>query len=132
MLLFPPTLSVKPVFLFIPVRVRDMVMVADGEPLKGEWSKGEYRCSKCNSVLFRSDDKFESGTRWPSFRKAVKGAVECREDFSMGMHRMEIVCGKCGLHLGHVFDDGRACGDAHPGAGSRYCVLSSSLKFGKK
>jgi len=102
------------------------------EPLKDEWRKGEYRCSKCNALLFRSGDKFDSCTFWPSFRRGASGAVEFRDDHSGNMHRTEIVCRKCGFHLGHVFDDGRQSGDSHPKAGKRFCVLSSSLKFRAK
>ncbi|MCL6089304.1 MAG: peptide-methionine (R)-S-oxide reductase [Candidatus Marsarchaeota archaeon] len=102
------------------------------EPLKDEWRKGKYCCARCGSLLFRSDDKFESCTFWPSFRKEAGGAVEFREDLSHGMRRVEIICKKCGLHLGHVFDDGLQTGDEHPDAGRRFCVLSSSLSFRAK
>lgn len=102
------------------------------EPYTDNWEKGMYRCPKCNAGLFESSAKFKSGTRWPSFRKAIPGAVSTRPDNSLGMERMEILCSKCGNHLGHVFDDGKICGDDHPEAGMRYCVLSSTLKFEKK
>ena len=62
----------------------------------------------------------------------MKNGVETKPDFSNFMHRTELLCRKCKNHLGHVFDDGKLCGDAHPEAGKRYCILSSTLKFEKK
>jgi peptide-methionine (R)-S-oxide reductase len=90
---------------------------------------GSYECRKCSAPLFDSDAKFESGTRWPSFRRAIDGAVSSRLDTSEGLRRTEILCARCGAHLGHVFPDGRLHGDVHPEAGDRYCVLSASLEF---
>jgi len=95
------------------------------------WDKGSFKCAKCGADLFDSEAKFKSGTRWPSFRQAKPGAISTRPDNSLGMHRTEILCAKCGQHLGHVFDDGDLLGDTHPEAGKRFCVLSESLAFNK-
>ena len=107
-------------------------MVVDVETYAKFSGKGVYRCAKCGARLFGSGAKFDSGTRWPSFRREEKGGVTTRMDYSLGMARVEILCKRCGRHLGHVFDDGKACDDRHKKAGKRFCVLSSALKFEEK
>ncbi len=84
--------------------------------------EGLYRCAACENPLFRSTDKYDSGTGWPSFTEPVSpDAVRLEEDRSYGMRRVEVLCGNCGSHLGHLFDDGPAP------TGQRYCMNSISL-----
>jgi peptide-methionine (R)-S-oxide reductase len=86
--------------------------------------KGTYLCAGCGNELFSSDTKFDSKSGWPSFwEKLSKESVEFRSDTSYGMKRTEVLCRKCGGHLGHVFDDG-----PKP-TGLRYCINSVALDF---
>jgi len=88
------------------------------------FADGMYRCRACGNDLFTSDSKFESGCGWPSFDNQVsEDAVITERDTSHGMIRTEILCGNCGSHLGHVFNDGPT------ETGLRYCVNSNSLAF---
>mgnify|MGYP001600786236 FL=1 len=90
--------------------------------------KGMYRCAVCGQELFSSDTKFDSGTGWPSFTEPVnREHVILREDTTVGMSRVEVLCKKCGAHLGHVFDDG-----SQDRGGKRYCVNSISLDLKKE
>ena len=88
---------------------------------------GVYRCAACGNELYQSDTKFESGSGWPSFYEPIRpDAVEFIEDRSFGMARTEVRCGRCGSHLGHVFDDA-----PQTPSGQRFCMNSLALDFEK-
>lgn len=89
---------------------------------------GVYKCAVCETELFSSDTKFDSGTGWPSFTEPVNlENVELKQDDSYGMYRTEVLCKKCGAHLGHLFDDG-----PKETGGKRYCINSVCLDLDKK
>jgi peptide-methionine (R)-S-oxide reductase len=89
---------------------------------------GTYNCVACGQPLFSSETKYESGSGWPSFWDVIEaGNVELKQDFSHGMRRIEVVCSRCGSHLGHLFDDG-----PEETTGQRYCINSLALSFEKK
>ncbi len=93
-----------------------------------EHAAGVYRCAACDTPLFDSDAKFDSGSGWPSFTAPVaRENVEEHEDRTFGMRRVEVVCSHCGGHLGHVFDDG-----PRDAGGLRYCINSAALKLEPK
>ena len=88
------------------------------------WEEGAYHCRGCGELLFQSDTKFDAGCGWPSFdRPATEGVVKEARDTSHGMIRTEVLCQKCGGHLGHVFPDGPT------ETGQRYCINSLSIKL---
>lgn len=92
-----------------------------------EHAKGMYKCAACGAELFSSDTKFESGTGWPSFTDPANlENIELRPDDSLGMRRTEVICKKCGSHLGHLFDDG-----PKDKGGKRYCINSACLTLEK-
>jgi peptide-methionine (R)-S-oxide reductase len=106
----------------------DVLRHAGTEPpfssgLLEEHRKGKFVCAGCGQELFESSTKFDSGTGWPSFWKPIKGAVIERSDKSLDEERTEILCARCGGHLGHVFDDG-----PKP-TGLRYCMNGVAMKF---
>ena len=92
-------------------------------PLNAEKREGRFLCAACQTELFDSATKYESGSGWPSFYAPKEGAVATTEDRSLGMRRVEVHCARCGGHLGHVFPDG-----PKP-TGLRYCMNGAALKF---
>ena len=91
-----------------------------------EKREGMYRCSACGNKLFSSDAKFDSSTGWPSFDEALPESIKYAPDTSGGMERMEVLCAKCGSHLGHVFQDGPTK------TSKRFCVNSVCLRLEEK
>jgi peptide-methionine (R)-S-oxide reductase len=96
---------------------------AGTSPLDREHRRGAFLCAGCDLPVFRSQDKFDSGTGWPSFVRPIRNAVRTRSDRSLVFERTEAHCRRCGGHLGHVFDDGP------PPTGQRWCINGVALKF---
>jgi len=91
--------------------------------LNYEKRAGSFSCAGCGQPLFKSNEKFESGTGWPSFTDPLPGSVETSEDTTFGMRRVEVHCSRCHGHLGHVFPDGP------PPTGLRYCMNGVAMDF---
>lgn len=96
---------------------------AGSSPLNNEHRAGVFSCAGCDLPVYRSEDKFESGTGWPSFTQPIKGAVGTKADNTLFTTRTEVHCRRCGGHLGHMFNDG-----PEP-TGKRYCMNGVALKF---
>ena len=97
---------------------------AFSSPLNKNYEKGTYVCAACNTPLFKSEHKFDSGTGWPSFDREIKGNVAFGTDTDLGFTRDEEHCATCGGHLGHVFNDG-----PRNTTGMRHCINGVALKF---
>jgi peptide-methionine (R)-S-oxide reductase len=93
-------------------------------PLNKNYEKGTYHCAACNTPLFKSEHKFDSGTGWPSFDREIEGNVAFGTDSKLGYVRDEEHCATCGGHLGHVFNDG-----PRQTTGKRHCINGVALKF---
>ncbi len=93
-------------------------------PLNKNYEKGVYHCTACDTPLFKSEHKFDSGTGWPSFDREIKGNVAYSTDYKIGYARTEEHCATCGGHLGHIFDDG-----PRNTTGKRHCINGVALKF---
>jgi peptide-methionine (R)-S-oxide reductase len=96
---------------------------AFSSPLNKNYEKGTYTCAACNTPLYRSEFKFDSGTGWPSFDRAVDKNIEYDKDYKIGYARTELKCAICAGHLGHLFKDGPSK------TGNRHCINGAALKF---
>lgn len=97
---------------------------AFSSPLNNEYKSGTFHCAACNTPLFKSENKFDSGTGWPSFDQEIKGNVAFSTDYDLGYARTEEHCATCGGHLGHVFNDG-----PKDTTGKRHCINGVALDF---
>lgn len=93
-------------------------------PLDKNYSKGVYLCAACETAVYVSDHKYNSGSGWPSFDRAIENRVELDVDYKIGYARTELKCATCGSHLGHSFDDG-----PRETTGKRHCINGVALKF---
>lgn len=93
-------------------------------PLNKNYKEGTFVCAACKTPLYKSEHKFDSGTGWPSFDRAIKGNVELDVDYKIGYARTELKCNTCGGHLGHSFDDG-----PQETTGKRHCINGAALNF---
>lgn len=118
--------KILPADLYRVAREKDTEAPFTGKYWKSD-TRGTYYCAACGNMLFRSDAKFASSCGWPSFYEPVrKTSVKYQDDSSLGMNRTEVLCGRCGAHLGHIFDDGPAP------TYKRFCMNSISLDFDPK
>ncbi len=97
---------------------------AFSSPLNNEYRSGTFHCAACNTPLFKSENKFDSGTGWPSFDQEIEGNVAFSTDYDLGYARIEEHCATCGGHLGHVFNDG-----PKDTTGERHCINGVALDF---
>lgn len=113
--------------LLSPEQFRIARMKGTERPFTGQYwdtkTAGTYECVCCGQALFSSNAKFDSGCGWPSFFQEIEGAIVTQPDYLLSRPRVEIMCSKCGAHLGHVFNDGP------PPTGVRHCVNSASVKL---
>lgn len=113
--------------LLSPEQFRIARMKGTERPFTGQYwdtkTPGTYECVCCGQPLFSSNAKFDSGCGWPSFFQEIEGAIVTQPDYLLSRPRVEIMCSKCGAHLGHVFEDGP------PPTGKRHCVNSASVKL---
>lgn len=93
-------------------------------PLNNNKKEGTYVCAACNTPLYKSENKYDSGSGWPSFDRAIGGNVELDVDYKIGYERTELKCKTCGGHLGHSFDDG-----PRETTGKRHCINGAALQF---